>query len=212
MQKHNHLSKKRTALLRTICGSLITGVAAIPLAAVAQQPTSKVNPCPSIFYEEPHNHQVLVPQGCPPNAATQRLIRQERFPRQSFNLVVPPVRRSDVLQPPLPANRQNAIASVEPMSGKVNVRLKNDTNAWISYQAIGYTQPRTLLGGQEIVLKDLPTPVTITMVRQDGGLLKVRPLSSHKLGTLAVSLDEKTTPDNNQGVLRIQRNGKVYLN
>jgi hypothetical protein len=29
---------------------------------------------------------------------------------------------------------------------------------------------------------------------------------------LAVSLDEKTTPDNNQGVLRIQRDGQVFLN
>ena len=52
----------------------------IPRAAQAQQSTPKVNPCPSIFYEEPHNNRVVVPQGCPPNALTQRLANQGVLP------------------------------------------------------------------------------------------------------------------------------------
>lgn len=217
MQIRNQLSKKNTVLLGTIFGSLLISVPAIPQATVAQQLSSKVNPCPSIFYEEPHNNQVLVPQGCPPNTATLRMDQHERIHHQGFSVVVPPipvVRRwhSDVIQPPLPRNRQNAIASITPMAGKVNVRLKNDTNTRISYQAIGYTAPRILTGGQETVLKNLPTPVTITLVRKDGGLLKVIPIPTNKSGTLAVSLDEKTIPDNDQGVLRIQRDGQVFLN
>ncbi|MBO3461585.1 hypothetical protein G7B40_024585 [Aetokthonos hydrillicola Thurmond2011] len=209
MQKHNQFRNKNTALLGTIFGSLLIGVPIIPQVTLAQQPILKVNPCPSIFYEEPHNHQVLVPNGCPPNAATLRM----RVPlRQPFSVVVPTGRRSSVIQPPLPENRQNAVASVTPMAGEVNVRLKNDTNARVSYQAIGYTAPRILTGGQTIVLRNLPTPVTITMVRKDGGFIKVTPMYANNPGTLAVSLNEKTAPDNNQGVLRIQRDGQVFLN
>lgn len=68
-----------TGFLSAICGSLFITLPAIPQTALAQQqqqpsvsPTSQVNPCPSIFYLEPHNSRVLVPQGCPPNAYTQK--------------------------------------------------------------------------------------------------------------------------------------------
>jgi hypothetical protein len=60
-------------------------------------------------------------------------------------------------------------------------------------------------------LRGLPTPVTITLVRQDGGLVKVMPMSTSE-GMLSVSLDETTNFDDNQGVLRIQRDGQVFLN
>jgi hypothetical protein len=65
--------RKSAELLGVICGGLIISLPAIPHAAVAQQTTPKVNPCPSIFYEAPHNDRVRVPQGCPPNAFTQRM-------------------------------------------------------------------------------------------------------------------------------------------
>ncbi|MHC5833019.1 MAG: hypothetical protein ACYT04_97810, partial [Nostoc sp.] len=42
--------------------------------------TPKINPCPKIFYEEPHNNQVVVPPGCPPNALTQRQAAQGVVP------------------------------------------------------------------------------------------------------------------------------------
>lgn len=212
MYQLNQLPQKRFGLIGTIFGGLLMSIPLIPQAVVAQQPTSKVNPCPSIFYEEPHNHRVMVPQGCPPNAATLGQTQQGQMPGMQGGLVVPIIRRPNVIQPPLPQTRQNAIATVMPMAGKVDVKLKNNTNARISYQAIAHTQPRILTGREEVVLKDLPTPVTITMVREDGGLLKVMPLSTSDSGVLAVSLDEKTTSDNNQGVLRIQRDGQVFLN
>jgi hypothetical protein len=57
-------------------GGLLISLPAIFQTANAQQTNNrtdlKVNPCPSIFYEEPHNSQVLVPQGCRPNAYTSR--------------------------------------------------------------------------------------------------------------------------------------------
>jgi hypothetical protein len=66
-------------LLGAICGGLLISLPAIP-QVLAQESTPKVNPCPSIFYEEPHNSQVVVPQGCPPNALTQRLAAQGLLP------------------------------------------------------------------------------------------------------------------------------------
>ncbi|WP_017314141.1 hypothetical protein [Mastigocladopsis repens] len=212
MRTPNNLYQKRVGLLGTIFGGLLISIPAIPQAVIAQQPTSKVNPCPTIFYEEPHNSRVLVPQGCPPNTATFRLSGQGGVVVQPRILVQPqglPVNRQPI---PYPESRQDPIATVMPTAGTVDVRLKNNTNARITYQAIAHTQPRILPGREEIVLQDLPTPVTITMVREDGGLVKVMPLSKSDSGVLAVSLDEKTTPDNNQGVLRIQRDGQVFLN
>lgn len=97
------------------------------------------------------------------------------------------------------------------MNGLVNVRLKNNTNAPVSYEAIGYTQRRFLPGGEETVLRSLPTPVTVTFVRQDKGLVDVIPTSTQQ-GSLEVSLDESKNLDDNQGVLRIQRDGQVFLN
>jgi hypothetical protein len=77
---------------------------------------------------------------------------------------------------------------------------------------MAHTQPRILAGGEEIVLQDIPTPVTITAVREDGGLLKFTPVTTTESGVLAVSMDEETRLDDNQGVLRIQRDGQVFLN
>ncbi|MDB9374521.1 hypothetical protein [Nodularia sphaerocarpa] len=65
--------RKYAGLFSAICGGLIISTPVIYQKAVAQQPTSQINPCPGIYYEEPHNSRILVPQGCPPNALTQRL-------------------------------------------------------------------------------------------------------------------------------------------
>ncbi|MBD2355267.1 hypothetical protein H6G41_11660 [Tolypothrix sp. FACHB-123] len=210
MYKINHFFWQKIGLAGTAFGSLLIGFSSITPSAVAQQ-TSKINPCPSIFYEVPHRDRVMVPAGCPPNAATLRMQQQRQTLGQPTVIVVPIRPGVRPIQPPIPENRQSAIATVTPTAGTVNVKLKNNTNAGISYQAIGYTQPRYLAGGQEFILQDLPTPVSITLVRPDGGLIKVMPMSTSQ-GTLSVSLDETTNFNNDQGVLRIQRDGQVFLN
>ncbi|MBC1239768.1 hypothetical protein [Nostoc sp. 2RC] len=211
MYKFNHSSFTKVGSVGTIFGTLLISFSAITQSAVAQQPTPKVNPCPSIFYEEPHRDRVLTPPGCPPNEATLKFGQQQQT-NSSQSIVVPVYRRpSNAIQPPLPESRQSAIATITPTAGRVDVKLKNNTNAGISYQAIGQTQPRYLAGGQEFVLRNLPTPISITVVRQDGGLLKVMPTSTSG-GTLSVSLDETTNFNNDQGVLRIQKDGQVFLN
>ncbi len=185
----------------------------LPLAAFAipKRPTPKRNPCPKIYYEEPYNNKILVPAGCTPNAATTRWKKTGQAVDQSINVVNPDTSVKPI-QPPIPENRANAIATIKPMMGKVSVMLKNDTNARISYQAVTHTQVRYLEGGEEVTLRDIPTPVTITMVREDKGLLRVMPMSTQEDGMLTITLDEKTKFDNNQGVLRIQEDGQVFLN
>jgi hypothetical protein len=114
------------------------------------------------------------------------------------------MRGTNVTQLPFPKTTQAPIATVIAMAGEVSVKLTNSTNAPISYQVIGHTKCRMLAGKAEIVLQNLPTPLTVTMVREDGGLLKVKPMSSSERGMVAVSRDETTNFDDNQGVLRIQ--------
>ncbi len=85
MNKTCHKFGKHADLFAAICGGLLMSLPVIPQAALAQQSNSKVNPCPKIFYEEPHNNQVLVPEGCPPNALTQRLQSQGLIPPRSLS-------------------------------------------------------------------------------------------------------------------------------
>jgi len=79
------------------------------------------------------------------------------------------MRGTNVIQPPFPKTTQAALATVIPMAGEAIVKLTNSTNAQISYRAIGHTESPMLAGGADIVLQNLPTPLTVTMVREDGG-------------------------------------------
>lgn len=63
MYKLSVTHPKNIKILGIICGSLVISALAYTQTAQAQQRTSKINPCPRIFYEEPHNNQVLVPNG-----------------------------------------------------------------------------------------------------------------------------------------------------
>lgn len=263
MNRSNGSKPIKARVLNSIFGGLVLSLPAIPLAAVAQL-SPVLNPCPRIYYEEPFNSRNLVPEGCPPNAATQRLrgtidplrvqqpsdtVAGQRSPglpgaNLTPNAIVPadapttprqvvptpsqpgvgvrgnmpattnpPGTPTIPVKPPLPENRSQAVANVMPMNGNVSVRLKNNTNAIVTYEAVGYTQRRVLPGGQEIVLRNLPVPVTVTFVRQDDGFVEILPVSASTDGVLEVGLSEDASPlDSNQGVLRIQKDGQVFLN
>lgn len=83
MNRSSQNIRKYAQLLGSICGGVLISLPAIPLAALAQQTTPKVNPCPRVFYEEPHNSRVMVPQGCPPNALTRTMAAQGLIPGTS---------------------------------------------------------------------------------------------------------------------------------
>lgn len=244
------LNLKTSGLIGGVFSGLILGSPLISTATLA----APLNPCPRIYYEEPYNSRLIVPQNCPPNAITQ-LVRQNPgalnrgvggvgsdLPGRNLtpNRIVPsdapttpgtvrqrpsifneapynrnPPRTPTTLpvQPPLPEQRSQPVASVVPTNGTINMRLKNDTNVIVTYEAVQYTPRRSLRPGEEVLLRNVPVPVTVTFVRQDNGFVEVIPVNTPERELLSLTLDEDTTPlDRNQGVIRVQQNGQVFLN
>lgn len=193
-------SSKTVKLLSAICGIAVglPVVAVTAKIAFAQSP----NPCPQLYYEEPFNSDRAVPAGCPPNAATQRLIDQGR--------IAPAAPAPDSsATPPLPETQLRTIATVTPVSGTVSVVLKNDTNTDITYEALESTDQRTLAAGQEVTLQGLPAPTTINLNRPDGGFIKVTTVPTQEPGRLAVALGASGNLSDNVRSLQIQADGQV---
>lgn len=214
MNKQNHSRLKRVSKLGAVFGGLLLGVAALPTESTAQEyQATYPNPCPGIFYEEPYNRTIQSPANCPPNLATQLGIGRQ--PRELATGPTPgqfpPPPPQEVPQPPLPEERSQAVARVEPVNGTVNVLLSNDTNAVVTYEVTGQTGRRYLSGGEEARLLNLTLPVTITAVRQDEGLLELIPVEAQE-GMLEFSIEEDVGLDDTQGVVRIQEDGQVFLN
>ncbi len=93
--------------------------------------------------------------------------------------------------------------------GEIEIILKNETNAAIDYQAIGFTENQTLEGGEDHTLRGLPVPVVIRAARQDDGFVTTEPMVNED-GILEVTLDEAS--ERNLGVIRIEEDGGVYIN
>lgn len=204
---------KSFGILRVIFGGLVLGLPAIVMTEMIAATTASAqspNPCPQLYYEEPFNSDRAVPAGCPPNAATQRLIDQGRIPANPA--AVPPAVDSAAptpTTPPLPENVLNVIANVTPVSGTVDVVLRNDTNTAITYQALESTDQRTLAAGTEVVLQDLPVPTTINLIRPDGGFIRVATIPNQEPERLAVSLNATGNLGENVRSLQIQADGQV---
>ncbi|WP_138499426.1 hypothetical protein [Nostoc sp. PA-18-2419] len=247
MVEKYHNFRKSAELFGTICGGLLLSLPVIPQALAQQstsqqQPTGQVNPCPRIFYEEPHNSRVVVPQGCPPNALTQRLAAQGLLPVPAtpspeqaqlgvggeaspvppkagdVPSSIPQVQGQASPVPPEPGAtvpvepRQTPSATIALANGKLNIRLVNQTAANITYQVIGDTAPRSLEGKSDITLQNLSAPITVTFERQDGGQLIVTPQASSEPGNLEVTFNEATNAVQGRSAMRVERSGSVYLN
>jgi len=112
---------------------------------------------------------------------------------------------------PLPELQQPPIAIVVPIQGKVDVKLVNQTNTNVTFQVIGDTKPRTLYSRSEVTLQSLRTPINITFLRPDRGLLQVQPQSIQP-GILEVRLRATTDLGVDKKAMTIQRTGAVLLN
>lgn len=170
-----------------VLGSL-TGMALFSSMSMAAAPTSGTNPCPGIYYQEPYNRSIVVPQGCPPNAMSAELGNQQQ---------------------PVAEEQQPVLATIVPQMGKVSVLLKNGTNAPITYQVLGNTQQRRLAARAEIMLQALPVPATLTFLRPDGGLVRVVPIGNSEPGVLDLTLNGAMGLSDSQTTVRIQSSGKV---
>lgn len=192
-----------------VLGSL-TGIAVFSSISTAA-PTSEVNPCPGIYYEEPYNKFVVVPQGCPANAmmSQPQMVNGQILNEQTAVPTVPSVNPMMPNQPPLPEEQQPVLATIVPQMGKVNVMLRNTTNTPITYQVLGNTQQRTLAAREEIMLQALPAPATLTFLRSDGGLVNAVPIGNSEPGVLDLTLNGAMGLSDSQTTVRIQSSGKV---
>lgn len=188
---------------RVLVGGVVLGLPTIALTTAGALAQTR-NPCPRIYYETPFDTTRAVPAGCPANAAT-RPPHPSAAPRRNPTLQS----GSAPVAPPLPEAVQDTIAVVTPVAGAVDVRLRNDTTTSIAYQVIGNTEQRTLGGGQDVLLRGLPVPMTLTLVRPDGGFVRVTPLASEGTGVLSLLLSGTGDLGENIRTLNIQPNGQV---
>jgi hypothetical protein len=163
-------------------------------------PTSILHPSPQINGKAPHNGLKSAPQQYPSNATI-------RFNKSLP--VMPLVTQAQPTQSPSTEEEQTVITTIKLTANQVNVRLRNTTNTPITYQVVGHTQPRTLENKKEIMLKDLPAPVSITLLRPDRGLIKVIPVKGSDAGVLGLTLHEAMGLNDSQNTVRIKSNGEV---
>ena len=163
---------------KVICGSLVLGLPLISLMATAE-PITRVKQ----------------------NEAAKKICLSET---ETSPTTQTSVNSQNVSAAPAQATaRDNA----RNQSQILNITLINKTNAPVCYQALKYTGQRDLEGQSEITLKNLPTPVTVTMFRQDGGLLRI--ISNRKAQSLTVTLEETTDLANDKQALIIGEDGRL---
>jgi hypothetical protein len=114
-------------------------------------------------------------------------------------------------QVPLPEQQQPSSGMVTPINGKVNVNLVNETGATVNYELVGNTTARSLPGKSNVMLQNLPTPLTLNFQRSDHGLVKVS-LQSPKPGMLNVNLTPTTDLSQDKLSMRVQKTGNIFLN
>ncbi|MEO1402571.1 MAG: hypothetical protein AAFV72_15185 [Cyanobacteria bacterium J06635_1] len=115
-------------------------------------------------------------------------------------------------EPPLPGQLSDPIARVTPVNGRITIELKNETGANLTYEVFGITDQRTLMADDEpVMLQNIPLAATITLLRQDNGLIDIT-ASSEEAGMLSISILRETNFDDTQGVIDIQPNGSVFVN
>jgi len=87
---------------------------------------------------------------------------------------------TSTVSPISPAQEQEAaIAVVKPVGNQLSsVSLTNDTGTTVTYQVIGDTTRRMLMMDESAMLQGIPLPATITVVRQDEGLVGISATSS----------------------------------
>ncbi len=124
------------------------------------------------------------------------------------------------LQHPLAAQSPvPSVVTVPVPRSLTTVRLVNQTAAPITYEALGDTQSRLLMAGDEVTLQNLNTPATLTFFyddipkdRQTGeGLLQAALGVDEDTGTLDVVISPTTALDADVSNITIEANGNVFV-
>ncbi|MBF2067040.1 MAG: hypothetical protein IGS39_21895 [Calothrix sp. C42_A2020_038] len=144
MSKTTYKLRNSVKMLGAIFGGMLVSLPAILPVQAQQSPTirpgSQVNPCPSIFYEEPHNNRVMVPEGCTPNAFTARVNAERMGMSPTPEQTRLGVGGEAPVPSPAPLNQPN--------QGIPSDRVDSSTGIRISGPAGGYTSRRLSQGRQ----------------------------------------------------------------
>jgi hypothetical protein len=117
----------------------------------------------------------------------------------------------DVTTPPLPEQVNVAIARFTPAGGRVTANLSNETGAVLTYEVLGVTDQRQLAIGESVKLQNLPLGSTITVLRQDNGLVDVTAAAT-TAGNVDIMIGQSRDFTENQGVITLENDGSVYFN
>ena len=191
MRKYYPL-EKQAGLVGAMCGCLL-----INLPAIAMPQNNLQQP--------PSGQSESIKQSERPASAPD--VQNQEYPDSSLNRQTTPIPVVQPLQAPI----QAPSGMVTPVGGKVSVQLVNQIGAPVTYQVIGNTKPRSLQGNSNVMLQNLPTPVTITFQRPDRGLVKVN-LQSSEPGILNVTLTPTTNLSQDKLTVRIGKTGAIFLN
>ncbi len=115
-----------------------------------------------------------------------------------------------IQEPTLLQQAPSPDARITPTGGMVTVKLVNNTNTTITYQAIGDTEERSLDARSSVTLQNLKTPTSVTFYRGDRGFLVVRPKVTGSTLQLTMSASDDLSVD--KTFMEIKETGEVYLN
>ncbi len=166
----------------------------ITAKAATEDQTFILNPNPSIFSEAPYNRSQI------------QLAEKLRATKQ----LQTPAKNSEPETKPWSEAQENRLALVKAINGQFNVRLLNLTNTEVTYELVGHTNQRQLTGNTSFLLQDLAMPVTVTVLREDGGLVKITPKPAAP-GILELRLDEALNLDQDRRAVRVREGGSLLI-
>jgi hypothetical protein len=189
----------RTVLIGLPLVAIAQAVSASPKTANVSQ-TSALNPYPSIFAESPYNRSQIV------LGESLRLTKQVQKPTNSDAENQTP--KSEVK--PWSESQENRKALVKAINGQFDIRLRNLTNTEVTYELVGHTNQRQLTGNTNYLLQNLAMPVTVTVLREDGGLVRVTPKPIAP-GILELRFDEALNLDQDRRAVRVREGGSLLI-
>ena len=112
--------------------------------------------------------------------------------------------------PPLPTESDSELVTrFTALDNRVTIELNNETGAPLTNEVLGITDQRLLPPEQSVLLQNIPLDATVTAVRNDNGLIDITG-SGGDTGELSLSITREINFDDTQGVIIIERSGRVF--
>ncbi len=101
------------------------------------------------------------------------------------------------------------VTQVTPADGSISIRLVNTIGAPITYEVVTDTEQRSLPANSDVLLQNLPLPVSIFLYRPDTGL--IRPTAAATPGQLELTLGATVDFSENVRSIELDRSGYLFF-